>query len=280
MAYDELADLTQQQSFQSKNIGNTAASLADPFSGERRGYQNQLRQLMANPGQFGSSPAYQFAFDQGLEALNRKAAAGGMLGSGNRLAELTKYGQGMAGQQFFNQANLLSRLSGVDSSSPAAAGIAYSGGMNRSQDQSGMSAVARALGRQPQGQPQGGMQTGLPSGGAFPSMSGGSYSGYGSGGTINDMLGGYGGGGYTPSYGSGGGFMQSDYGQTNFGGGMPSGGAGFDPFTSNYGGSYDWFGGGGDQGGYSDFGSYGGDYDFSGGGNTYEGDYSYGGEEY
>ena len=70
MAYEDIADLTQQQSFQSRNIGNTAASLADPFSGERRGYQNQLRQLMANPGEFGSSPAYQFAFDQGFVRYN------------------------------------------------------------------------------------------------------------------------------------------------------------------------------------------------------------------
>lgn len=99
-----------------------AAQVADPFASQRKQYQTQLQTLMQDPGSFESSPAYGFAFDQGLEAVNRTAAAKGMLGSGNRLYELTKYGQGLAGQQYMGQANLLATLAGATSGSPGTAG--------------------------------------------------------------------------------------------------------------------------------------------------------------
>lgn len=95
--------------------------IADPFGDQRTQYQNQLSALMANPGSFTSSPAYKFAYDQGLEAVNRSLAAKHLLGSGNRLTALTQYGQGMASQQYNTQAQLLAKLAGVDSSSPSAA---------------------------------------------------------------------------------------------------------------------------------------------------------------
>lgn len=55
---------------------------------------------LSNLAKIDQSPSYQWRYDQGLEAVNRTAAAKGMLGSGNRLAELTKYGQGMASQEY------------------------------------------------------------------------------------------------------------------------------------------------------------------------------------
>ena len=100
---------------------SAATAAADPWAPNRGQYVNQLNTLMQNPGSFASSPAYKFAFDQGTEALNRSMASKGLANSGTRLAELTKYGQGLAGQQYFNQANLLSKLAGVDASSPSAA---------------------------------------------------------------------------------------------------------------------------------------------------------------
>ena len=111
-----------------------AAGVADPFARQRPQYQTQLQTLMKDPGSFASSPAYSFAFDQGLEAVNRTAAAKGMLGSGNRLYELTNYGQGMAGQQYFNQANLLATLAGATSGSPGTAGN-LEAGYNQAQGQ-------------------------------------------------------------------------------------------------------------------------------------------------
>ena len=88
---------------------------------ESRAVRQSVEHPHAEPGSFASSPAYKFAFDQGTEALNRSMASKGLANSGTRLAELTKYGQGLAGQQYFNQANLLSKLAGVDASSPSAA---------------------------------------------------------------------------------------------------------------------------------------------------------------
>lgn len=98
-----------------------ARDIADPFWQQRGAYQQQLSDLLKNPGDFASSPMYQFAFDQGMQGVNRTAAAKGQLSSGNRLADLTKFGQGLASQQFFPMANLLGKLAGVDASNPAAA---------------------------------------------------------------------------------------------------------------------------------------------------------------
>lgn len=94
---------------------------ANPFADEAKKYQNQLANLMANPGSGTSNPMYQHAFDQGLEAVNRTAAAKGQLGSGNRLAELVNYGQGQASQNFFKLADLYSELSGAKAQNPVGA---------------------------------------------------------------------------------------------------------------------------------------------------------------
>lgn len=73
-------------------------------------YQNQLNQLLQNPSSVTQTPGYQFALQQGNEAINRSAAAKGMLNSGNVLAELAKYGQGMASQGYQQQLNNLQSL--------------------------------------------------------------------------------------------------------------------------------------------------------------------------
>lgn len=73
-------------------------------------YQNQLNQLMTNPAAIQQTPGYQFALEQGNQAINRSAAAKGALNSGGVLAELSRYGQGMASQEYGNQVNRLSDL--------------------------------------------------------------------------------------------------------------------------------------------------------------------------
>ncbi|MDD5688481.1 MAG: hypothetical protein PHE88_11700 [Elusimicrobia bacterium] len=74
------------------------------------GYQNQLQGILSDPSKIQQTAGYQFAKDQGEQAINRSAAAKGMLGSGNVLAELAKYGQGMASQEYGGQVNRLSDL--------------------------------------------------------------------------------------------------------------------------------------------------------------------------
>jgi hypothetical protein len=75
-------------------------------------YETRLRQLMNNPDSISDTGAYKFAFNQGQQAIERSAAAKGMSGSGNVLAELMNYGQGMASQQYGTEADRLAGLSG------------------------------------------------------------------------------------------------------------------------------------------------------------------------
>lgn len=52
------------------------------------------------PGDLTQDPGYQFQLDQGTQALNRKAAAGGDYFSGNALKEAQQFGQGLAGTTY------------------------------------------------------------------------------------------------------------------------------------------------------------------------------------
>jgi hypothetical protein len=82
------ADTSQYQSGLNTSIASLGSLNAD--------YQS----LLKDPSKVQQTAGYQFALDQGNQAINRSAAAKGMLGSGNVLAELAKYGQGMASQRY------------------------------------------------------------------------------------------------------------------------------------------------------------------------------------
>ena len=77
----------------------------------------RLRSLLDNPDSIQQSAAYKFRVGQGQEALQRSMGARGMLNSGNRLMDLTKYGQDMGSQEYDNQYKRLSDLYGMDSNS-------------------------------------------------------------------------------------------------------------------------------------------------------------------
>ena len=101
--------------------------IADPFHTQRGQYQNQLSSLMSNPDSFMQSGVFKSMMNNGLEAINRTAAAKKQLNSGNRLADLMNYGQGKGAEQFFNYAGLLGKFAGADSSSPSGAAGAIVG---------------------------------------------------------------------------------------------------------------------------------------------------------
>lgn len=102
--------------------GGGAVAAADPFASQRGQYQQQLSAMMKPGATFSpSDPSYKFRMDQGLEGVNRGAAASGMLNSGNRLAALTDYSSNLASQEYANQFSRLSQLSGANIGSPAAA---------------------------------------------------------------------------------------------------------------------------------------------------------------
>lgn len=97
--------------------GQDVSSMADPWAANRPIYMEQLNRLMTqgfNP----NDPAYKARMQAGTSAIERSAAAKGMLGSGNTLAELTQFGQGLASQEYQNQFARLAELAGVQAGSP------------------------------------------------------------------------------------------------------------------------------------------------------------------
>lgn len=102
-----LNSLNTQYQSASKAIGEGPAAV--DMGNE---YETRLRQLLDNPDSIQNTGAYKFRFDQGQQAVERSAAARGMTGSGNVLAELAKYGQGMASQAYDTEADRLGTLSG------------------------------------------------------------------------------------------------------------------------------------------------------------------------
>lgn len=79
--------------------------------------------------QFTQSPDYNFAFTQGLQALDRSAAATGTLGSGGQSKAAIEFGQGLASQQYGNYFSRLQSLSGMgQAASGSLANVLQNGG--------------------------------------------------------------------------------------------------------------------------------------------------------
>lgn len=83
-------------------------------------------------GSFEASPGYGFTLDQGLEAINRRRAAGGMLNSGNADRDAQNYGAGLASQEYNSWLNNLLGFTNPElaATSGAATGVA---GLGRDQ---------------------------------------------------------------------------------------------------------------------------------------------------
>lgn len=94
------------------NLGGNQLS---PLGGGQGAPQNALAAGGGQPdySAFYDSPDYQFALQQGVQTLDRSAAARGRLYSGGYGQDLTKYGQGMAAQQLGNYTNRLASIAGV-----------------------------------------------------------------------------------------------------------------------------------------------------------------------
>lgn len=126
---------------------DAAANAADPFAQYRNQYAQQFGQQMNNltnfnPADVTKDPNYQFQFDQGIGAINKGAAASGMLGSGTRMLDLEKFGSGLASsfsdKQFSRGLSLLQMLggaSGATSGNMGAASNAITNGANNANGQ-------------------------------------------------------------------------------------------------------------------------------------------------
>lgn len=106
--------------------------LADMASQYRGGTNLYLDSLGINgadgnaraSGAFTTSPGYQQGIDAGIDVLNRRRAAGGMVNSGNADLDALKYGQNMQNQQWSGWQD---RLSGINQNALAATGTAAAG---------------------------------------------------------------------------------------------------------------------------------------------------------
>lgn len=77
---------------------------------------------------FQPTGAYNFNLDQGLEAINRRRNAGGMLASGNADRDAQEFGAGLASEEY---GSWLDRLSGLVS--PEVTGVTGAAGIGRDQ---------------------------------------------------------------------------------------------------------------------------------------------------
>lgn len=97
-------------------------------------------------GGFYASPGYQFRLDEGTRAMDRSAAARGMLLSGAQNKALTRYGQGVASEEFMNYSNALRNIAGLGQvSNQSVSGAAGQYGVNAANAAMG-SGMARASG--------------------------------------------------------------------------------------------------------------------------------------
>lgn len=98
---------------------------------------------------FQESPGYRFAVEEGVNAIDRGASARGLLGSGGRLRELTRFGQGMANQEFGNYQNRLASLAGIGQAATGqtnAAGMAAGQGVANTQIAGGNAQAGSIIG--------------------------------------------------------------------------------------------------------------------------------------
>jgi len=142
---DYLAQI--QQYLNPQQSGGGAAASGTETSNP---YEARLQALINDPNSISDSNAYKFRFNQGQQALERSAAAKGMLGSGNTLAALAQYGQGMASDEYGNEVGRLGALSGQrDSYNLGLKGLANSefglrSGVDQSRGALALSALSQA----------------------------------------------------------------------------------------------------------------------------------------
>lgn len=75
---------------------NTAKTATAPYRQAGTQALDSYMGILEDPTSLYDDPAYQWALDQGLEGIGRKAAATGFRGSGNEMLDFIKFGQGNA----------------------------------------------------------------------------------------------------------------------------------------------------------------------------------------
>jgi hypothetical protein len=108
-------------------------------------------QSMLDPNyDFTASPDYQWRFGQGVNALDKSAAAQGNLLSGRQLKAVTDFGQNIGAQEYNNRFNRLASLAGIGQSGVAGsaqAGQNYATGASNAYGNMGQARASGYLGQ-------------------------------------------------------------------------------------------------------------------------------------
>jgi hypothetical protein len=116
----------QQAGADLRGYGDTYASQFRDLSGAYDPYvqtglasNTALQRLLMDPSSVRSLPGYQFDQEEGIQALDRSAAARGMLNSGRASKDILRFSQGLADKTYGDQ---LARLMGVNQQGLGATG--------------------------------------------------------------------------------------------------------------------------------------------------------------
>lgn len=118
-------DINQKNQAPWLTTGKSALSMLGGMYGLNSDGSGQSTGAKPDYSAFYQSPDYQFALQQGLQSVDRGAAARGTLYSGQNTADEMKFGQGLASQQFGNFYNRLAGLAGIGQT--AANQLGYAG---------------------------------------------------------------------------------------------------------------------------------------------------------
>lgn len=98
--------------YSSKRTGDKMAGLGRSQASRQAYYDQQLRDLIADPSKLYSDPGYLEAQRQGIQAIERSGTLSGFTGSGNAAIALQKFGQSFATDYLRSQQSLLASLAG------------------------------------------------------------------------------------------------------------------------------------------------------------------------
>lgn len=129
-AANTVANATRDAANQANDSTLQALAFSQPYRDGGLADYNALRQQVGTS--FTASPGYEFARSEGIRAIDQGASARGLLGSGGRLRELTRFGTGIANQGYQNWLSRLQSLAGVgQAASGQAASLAQQGGIQQ-----------------------------------------------------------------------------------------------------------------------------------------------------
>lgn len=112
-------------------------------------YEMGLGEMPEGYGGFTATPGYDFRVQQGQDSVNALAGARGGLFSGRTLSDLTKFGQGIAADEYGSYMGRLAGLTDMGQASAgnqAQAGNAYAAGMSNALAQKGNAQAAGIAG--------------------------------------------------------------------------------------------------------------------------------------